>query len=288
MKLQVWRSTVRVLGVLVAAVCVIWACSTPVKVGVKVEGFGIKIEVGIDSTGNPVTTATGSAPPGKCLRVTYHAADGTNLGSNVISVPGSSPIPTGSATHTLELVDCPEPPSLTGPTPLPGGSHRVHALPTWREVYTFPITVSGGTSTFQRGVVCHARVRCLPTQDPMQILQPILLAGPGVAVPATIDVLFLTEITPTMSGAQVRVAARSPILDMNFEWNDTPNFADLGSGTNAISSTLPNGWHAVDASIPGLAFRPDLGDWNGGRVRIRTLAQPVVSEYAQSFQTLGF
>lgn len=288
MKLQFWRSTVRVLGVLVAALCVIWACSTPVKIGIKAKGLGIELEVAVDAAGNPITNATGALAPGKCLRITYTGADGASLGQAVISVPGSFPIPDGAVKQSFEIVDCPEPPALTGPGTLPLDANRAHALPTWREVYTMPITLASSAGAFQRGVICHARVRCLPTQDPLQMLQPILLAGPGVAVPATIDVLFLAEVTPFMTDARVRVAARSPILDMNFEWNDTQNFADLASGTNAVSVTLPNGWHAVDVAVPAHAFRQHIGDWNGGQVKIRTLARPTFSEYQQSVQTLAF
>jgi len=287
MKLQVWRSTVPMLGVLVAALCVMWGCSTPTKVGIKAKAPGIEIEVEYDSAGNPITNAQGSLAPGKCLRITYKGANSAQLGQAVITVPGSFPIPAGAVEQVFEIVDCPEPPTLTGPSAQLLDSYRSHALPVWREVYTMPITLASSTGEFQRGVICHARVRCLPTQDPVQLLQPVLLAGPGVAVPATIDVLFMAEVTPIKTGARIRVAARSPILDMNLEWNDIQNFADLASGINAGASTLSNGWQAVDSTVPASAFRQGIGDWNGGRIKIRTLAHPAFSEYQQSFQTLA-
>ncbi len=288
MKLQVWRSTVRVLGALVAALCVIWACSTPTKVGVEAKWGDVSVGVTIDSAGNSVTTATGSLAPGKCLRVTYSDSTGNTLGSNVISVPGYSQVPAGAVRQEFEIVDCPEPPALTWPSTLPSISHRAHALPKWREVFSMPLTVASPSGTLQRGVLCHARVFCLPTQDPIQLLQPILSAGAGIAVPATVDVLFMAEITGGTTDAQLRVAARSPILDMSFDWNGVQGFGNLASGTNAVPSSLPNGWHVVDATIPGQTFHPNLGDWNGGQVRIRTLARPAFSEYAQSFQSLAF
>lgn len=286
MKLHSSLRALLAVGLLAGGLLALWACSAPVKVGVKVSALGFAVDVGVDSGGNPVANVTGSLDPGKCMRITFSDSTGAEIGSVTIPVPGSCQIPAGAVRQSFEIVNCPPPPDPAAPT----GSGaiawgRAIAVPGWREIFSFPIAPQGGVSN---GVVCHARVWCSAGQSASDLLRPVLAAGPGSPVPPTVDVQFFADTIPGPSGATLRCAAQEPILALRFDWNGTTGFGDLGGGVNSAPQTLANGWFAVESWIGDNQTNSGLGQWNGGTITIRTLNQHEGEKYTLAYQNLAF
>jgi hypothetical protein len=134
------------------------------------------------------------------------------------------------------------------------------------------------------GAVCHARIWCGANQDPSAILRPILLAGPGAAVPPNVQILFFSDIEPSLLGATVRVAARSPILAMNLNWNGIADFSDLETGVNAVPGVLSNDWSTVEFFVAETDVDLTPWAWNRATLSLATLGQPQPEQHSLAFQ----
>jgi len=279
-----WITRGRALAALVfvlAGMSTFWACSSPPTIGAKV-GFGpVTGELTVSPGGDKVIQVDG--PAGLCWKITFIGANGADISTTTVSVPGNSQVPSGTVRIDFDPVPCPEPRELA--TPGTGGSPllsvRALPLPSWQDVYSYPLDMSS-----MNGAICHARVWCGASQSPSAILRPVLLAGPGAEVPPNVQIRFFSDVSTSLVGATVRVAARQPIVDMNLTWNDIAGFADLATGVNVVPGALANDWYTVQFYIAETDVDLTLGAWNRAVMNFATLGQPQAERYTLGFQVL--
>jgi hypothetical protein len=281
MSLSIGRRVLLACCAVAAGAMTFWACETPVSVGAEVRAGPYTGKLTFNSNGEPVAEIRG--PVGTCIKLTYSGADGADISTAVVQIPGASQVPEGSVRVSIDIVPCPTP-AQAAPT---AGVVGVHALPfhAWHEVYSFPATPGVGSSN---GAMCHARVWCGADENAAAILSPILRAGPGVAVPPNIRILSFADARPSLVGATIRAAAQEPILDMSLEWNGVANYADLATGVNVVPQSLPNGWYSVESFIPNSDIDESIGALNRAAMSIATLLQPSPEQYSLSYRVLGY
>jgi len=291
MNTQSFRPLFSLLALALVVMLVAIACITPTSVGVKGKALGLEIEVKVDSAGNSSTSATGSLPPGKCLRIKYLASDGSDLGSKVISVPGSCQIPAGAVHQVIDLVDCP-PPAGTQTSASMGstgiGAQHGSQLPEWHDVVGFPIlpdTTSGGLFF---NAAYHLRVLCLSGQDPRPAALQLVLAGPGSVVPNGVEVCSFAQLVPELGGALLRVADTDTFTRFSFDWNGVSGYADLATGANVTQYNAPNHWNVIESFIPLTDFNSGIGDWNIGTANTRTSTESADRTQHFEYHTLAF
>ncbi len=280
-------SAVALASALLAGAMTIWACaSLPISAEARGRFGEFEFTIGVNQgTHDPVVEVTG---PASCLRVTYVGADGGNIATRILTVPNADQVPPGTVRADYAIVDCPDAAPQTNPpqpgvTPLAGS--RSSEFGVWREVFSIPLTMNPGSV---RSTIFHARVLCGQNQDPLTMIQPILAAGPGTAVPTQVDILYFAELVPTASGATIRSAVRSPIVNLRLDWNGTDGFSDLATGANATPFTLANGWSAVDSYIDDSDVDTSIGGWNRADVTIKTLAHPDPEHYSIEYHALKY
>jgi len=283
MNLSIRRRVLLACCAVAAGVMTFWACSTPVKVGATVDFAGIGATLQYES-GHLVADMKG--PKGVCVKLTYVGADGADISTEVVELPAHRQLPPGAKRVDYDLVPCPEPNSAA-PTP---GAATATALPSlahssWRDVYSFPVSLGAGSLD---GAVCRARVWCGANESAAAILRPILQAGPGVAVPPNVQILFFADVSPSLLGATLRVAAQQPIVTMSLDWNGTSAFADLATGVNAIPNSLPNGWNTVETFIGNASIDETIGVWNQASMSFATLPQVQPEHFSMRYQALAY
>ncbi len=262
---------------------IVWACSAVPHVDAEISAgpFGAHVVLGPDGQ----KTVQVEGPVGTCIKLVYSGADGAEIRSEVLRLPEGSQVPPGTVRVNFDLVPCPEPPEPQAPglgaSPL--GAGRAIALTTWHDVYSYPIEFGAGSLS---GAICHARVWCGASQDPSAILRPVLLAGPGSAVPPNVQILLFADSIETPLGATMRVSARQPILEMNLNWNGDAGFADLATGVNAVSGVLANGWFTTEFFIAETDVDQTVGTWNRAVLTFATLGQPQAQQTSVGFQVL--
>jgi hypothetical protein len=267
------------LGCVAAGLGISTGCSMPVRVDGEASWDPFEAKVTVQVGGELTTTVTSSESSPTCMRIRYTGADGAVLQTVTVQVPGSAQVPAGAVRQEFDIVDCPPPPGL-----LPSGSGAPGTAGRWHDVYSCPITVG---EIALGGPVCRARVWCGPNQDPLDLLRPVLIAGPGSPVPATIDIAFFAESEFASNGGILRVAVREPIMSLRLDWNGIAGFGDLRAGVNAYAHALPNGWYAVESLVGSSDTNDGLGEWNRGAVTFRTPTRQSQS-YSLGFQNLAF
>lgn len=274
------RSKRALAAILVTAVLgtTFWACSSPPTIGAKVTLGPVGGEVTVTPGGEKVVDVTG--PSGLCWRIVFVGADGANISTTIVTVPGSAQVPPGTVRIDYDPVPCPEAPDLAVPgSGSPLRSNRLSAAAAWRDVYSFPVDMSS-----MNGAICHARVWCGANQSPSAILRPVLIAGPGAAVPPNVQICFFADASPGLLGTTVRVAAPSPIVALNLTWNGMADFADLASGVNAIPGALSNSWSTVEIFVAATDADLSPGAWNRAGLTMETLARPQLEPCSLEFQ----
>jgi len=280
MKQSLGRRSVLVLAFVAAFATTFWACSSPPTVGATVSCGPFTGGLVIGPGGEPTVLVDG--PSDICWKITFVGADGANISTDTVTCPGASQVPPGTVRIDYDPVPCPEPPELAPPgSGSPYVSTRALPVPTWHDVYSYPLDFSS-----LNGAICHARVWCGPNQDPSAILRPVLLAGPGAAVPPNVRILFFSDVQPSAVGATVRVAAPRPILGMNLTWNGITNFADLETGVNAVPGVLANDWSTVEFYVAESDVDLTLWAWNRAALSLATLGQQP-EQHALAFQILS-
>lgn len=276
------RRALAALGLALAGVLTFWACSSPPTIGVEVKAGPLEGRVTVTPAGEKVVEVDG--PSGLCWKITFIGANGADISSSTVAVPGSVQVPTGTVRIDYDPVPCPEPRDLavpgSGTSPLP--TARALPLPSWHDVYSYPLDASS-----MHGAICHARVWCGANQSASEILRPVVMAGPGAAVPPNVQIRFFVDSSSSPTGATLRVAARQPILDMNLTWNDVAGFADLATGVNAVPGQLANGWFTVEFFVAESDVRMTPGSWNRAVMTFATLDQPQPEEFSLGFQVLA-
>lgn len=278
-----WQKVACAAGVVLAAAgagILTAACKTPIRVDAELSGFGIEVRTRVEADGTARNDIVGHLPAGKCLKITYRGPRGEVTGTDTLSIPGSSQIPSGSTTQSFEPVDC-RPPEDDGhgqaPLQVPSLATRLAGIPglepqpTGAFVFGSPIvldTVDGGI--FGNAVYAF-RVENAGSSTWDEIL-PILVGGPGTPIPPGVEVISFTQTIPDTFGARMIAADTAPFAEFRLDWNGTHGYADLASRTNVVQYAAPNGWSVVEAFVSALDVLP-FGHQNVATTRRRSVTE---------------
>lgn len=224
------------------------ACQTPVKNDTEISGFGITLKTSTDVNGDAVNTLEGTIPGGWCVKITYRGPDGGVTGSDVVDVPGSSQIPSGSTCQVLEFIECPDAHLAAS------GSARFRSNSIVTEIFGGPIVVDTVDGGLFKNAVYRFRVR--NAASAWNEILPILIGGPGTPVPGNVEVISFTQIVPDTLGARMLVADTHPFTEFRLDLNGTFGYADLASSTNVLQYGAPNNWSVVETFLSAIDFLP--------------------------------
>jgi hypothetical protein len=89
-----------------------WACSSPPTVGATVSCGPFTGSVVVGPGGEKSVDVDG--PSGICWKFTFVGADGADISTSTVAVPGHLQVPAGTVRMDFDRVPCPEPPELGG------------------------------------------------------------------------------------------------------------------------------------------------------------------------------
>jgi len=238
----------RMMG-LVPAYLSLGAIGLCAAIGVACAGVPADVEVktpvGSVTVKGGQATFSGSLPPGKCLKVDFVNATGGSTGSATFALPGQCSVPEGTADAKFSIVDCPPSRGV-----VPGPLGRISPSQEVVEVFGFPIVFDANDGGRYSNAIYHFRVNVTGGSDAFQLIEPILLGGPGTPVPGNVEIVSFTQFLPNASGGmQVRAADTAPFRMFQLEWNKEPGYADLATQTNVVVSNPGNGWEVVEATV---------------------------------------
>jgi hypothetical protein len=213
-------------------------------------------------------------PPGKCLQITFRGPDGAVTGTATCGVPGTFQVPPGSTSGGSEVKDC---------DPQDGGSGAHGALLARAPISTHVRRISGWPLTFdESGATTYGNafweflVTVDPGQDPWQVIEPILLGGPGTPVPPNVEVVYYSTMVGEAAGVRLKSADDAPFLEYRLDWNGQTGYADLAPGTNVQMSAASNGWNVAETLIPWADIDEDVGATNRAHSQRRVQGDPRV------------
>lgn len=275
-----------------AASLVIIACAgtSSFKVDVAVAGQEGHAEFRHDSAGHKVKITNATGEP---MDVSFRDANGNQVGTTshgvasgesvdvpagatevVVSTPAATPPPSGgTGGHMAEIGGDFEfaaqqlSPQRAVAQPLQ--SYRIRVAPLAPDEDG---TAQFANVTFDCNVL--APVKGWDAQkDGWNLIAPILLAGPGTPIPASVEIVSFVRVQREKLGARIVAADFGHFTDFRLTWNGTYGYADLAAGHGVSKFAPGNGWEVCETFVPIADFAAPT-DLNGGTLTMANTSDP--------------